>query len=590
MNIDRSKINQNLLTLLLSLGMASNYRLTLDSTIWSKLTSNGQFNTMIFDLCLNFISISILIGSIVLNFINVKTIIKINVCVLFASVVSLYFDVFRYGKVIYMIMGGALGTFYITWIYLMIHGLNPETRSKQIGLILFCVYSFKFFTDYMSSVGRVNIVLFILLIVYIGIFITVSKLKFEKAPNAIEKSRTSFSFLALLGTLIFISYFQVFLVGTDNKFVKILNQKDFMWLNALIHLSVSIGFFIVNKKINYSQLLYFNYMTIFFAFTFGALPFTVSPLICIFYSTYDILGDIFLFNVLGDFITKHKQKPIFLSLIALSMTMGVSGASFFVNKISSHIGQNNSSFVYSWMVGAFAISLIIVPFLTKKVEKDLYEKSPLKAMLNHTLKNIAIQIGCGIEVLRKYGNKDENKMEETLELMSESVNRMMKTVKTINTSQSEKTDISQNNYEMKDIVNYVLDSIKLISYERKINIVTVFAEDTWLECDKEKVVEGLYNIIKNSCEAIEKEEGQIKIEVFKDNNQLICNVSDNGTGISNKHLDKILNPYYSTKQSGSNNFGLGLAYCNKIMKEHNGTIKIESQKNIGTTVSLIFPA
>ena len=64
-------------------------------------------------------------------------------------------------------------------------------------------------------------------------------------------------------------------------------------------------------------------------------------------------------------------------------------------------------------------------------------------------------------------------------------------------------------------------------------------------------------------------------------------VTDSGPGIPEKHLDKIFDPYFSTKQEGS---GLGLAICHSIIIKHNGGISVQSEVNKGTTFTIYLPA
>ena len=64
-------------------------------------------------------------------------------------------------------------------------------------------------------------------------------------------------------------------------------------------------------------------------------------------------------------------------------------------------------------------------------------------------------------------------------------------------------------------------------------------------------------------------------------------VTDSGSGIPEKHLDKIFDPYFSTKQDGS---GLGLAICHSIIIKHNGGISVQSEVNKGTTFTIYLPA
>jgi two-component system NtrC family sensor kinase len=63
-------------------------------------------------------------------------------------------------------------------------------------------------------------------------------------------------------------------------------------------------------------------------------------------------------------------------------------------------------------------------------------------------------------------------------------------------------------------------------------------------------------------------------------------VSDHGQGIPPEHLDKIFDPFFSTKQRGT---GLGLSVVYGIMEKHGGTISVESRVGEGTTVTLRLP-
>ena len=63
-------------------------------------------------------------------------------------------------------------------------------------------------------------------------------------------------------------------------------------------------------------------------------------------------------------------------------------------------------------------------------------------------------------------------------------------------------------------------------------------------------------------------------------------MQDTGNGIPQENLDKVLDPYYTTKPEGT---GLGLALVYKIIDEHKGTIQFSSEEGDGTTVSVSLP-
>jgi signal transduction histidine kinase len=63
-------------------------------------------------------------------------------------------------------------------------------------------------------------------------------------------------------------------------------------------------------------------------------------------------------------------------------------------------------------------------------------------------------------------------------------------------------------------------------------------------------------------------------------------VADTGVGISSEEIDKIFEPFYTTKDRGT---GLGLATCYRIVQDHHGQIHVESQRGAGTAFRLQLP-
>ncbi len=103
--------------------------------------------------------------------------------------------------------------------------------------------------------------------------------------------------------------------------------------------------------------------------------------------------------------------------------------------------------------------------------------------------------------------------------------------------------------------------------------------------DYDLLVTALMNIMKNSVEAI-AHRGTIDIDVNADDEYTILTIRDSGTGIDERSLDKILQPFFTTKAEG---MGLGLAYVKKIVDAHGGRIRIESTRGSGTCITLTFP-
>lgn len=106
-----------------------------------------------------------------------------------------------------------------------------------------------------------------------------------------------------------------------------------------------------------------------------------------------------------------------------------------------------------------------------------------------------------------------------------------------------------------------------------------------VKVDHNQVKQAFFNVIKNAIHAMGKN-GLLKISTDADDEYLNIHFEDNGSGIEEKHLSKIFNPYYSTKDSGS---GLGMMIIQRIMRNHAGQVAIKSLPGEGTRVTLMFP-
>ncbi|PNU20836.1 hypothetical protein C2E25_05480 [Geothermobacter hydrogeniphilus] len=102
-----------------------------------------------------------------------------------------------------------------------------------------------------------------------------------------------------------------------------------------------------------------------------------------------------------------------------------------------------------------------------------------------------------------------------------------------------------------------------------------------------KIEEVLLNLLMNAMEASEPG-GGIKVRTWVEQGMVVCTVEDQGSGISEKDLNFVMDPFFTTKEIGKGT-GLGLAICFGIMELHGGEVLISSREGEGTTVRLQFP-
>ena len=106
-----------------------------------------------------------------------------------------------------------------------------------------------------------------------------------------------------------------------------------------------------------------------------------------------------------------------------------------------------------------------------------------------------------------------------------------------------------------------------------------------LELDRDQMKQALYNVIKNSFEAM-KRRGILRIRTDMDATHVSISFTDTGGGMSAESLSRVFEPYFTTKSTGS---GLGLLIVRRIVREHGGEMAIESHEGKGLTLTIRLP-
>jgi signal transduction histidine kinase len=104
-----------------------------------------------------------------------------------------------------------------------------------------------------------------------------------------------------------------------------------------------------------------------------------------------------------------------------------------------------------------------------------------------------------------------------------------------------------------------------------------------------KLEQVFINLLQNSMDALEeKGKGEIDLRMFQDCNEVVVRFSDDGTGMPPEVVEKIFEPFYTTKDVGQGT-GIGLSIVYGIIQEHHGTITCESVEGQGTTLEIRLP-
>ncbi len=150
-----------------------------------------------------------------------------------------------------------------------------------------------------------------------------------------------------------------------------------------------------------------------------------------------------------------------------------------------------------------------------------------------------------------------------------------------------------------DLNQLIKETARFVTSGSGSTCVFELARDLWpADIDPGQINQAIGNLVLNACQAM-PESGTIKIRTanirivanaglpLPDGRFIKIEIEDKGVGILEKHLSKIFDPYFTTKQQGS---GLGLASTFSIIKRHGGHINARSKVNEGTVMTLFLPA
>ena len=144
-------------------------------------------------------------------------------------------------------------------------------------------------------------------------------------------------------------------------------------------------------------------------------------------------------------------------------------------------------------------------------------------------------------------------------------------------------------FEPLDLKSLVLDSLNFMRQEiteRKIQIEFYWGENVpQINGDANQMKQAFYNLVRNAMQAMPSG-GRLTIRCSADDAFVMLSVSDSGCGINPENMQKIFKPFFTTKDSGT---GLGLMIVERIVREHGGSLAVDSKENNGTTFTISLP-
>lgn len=313
------------------------------------------------------------------------------------------------------------------------------------------------------------------------------------------------------------------------------------------------------------------------------LEFLVLDEVLLYYRLF-MLASLLAVNVYLAVMAYRKNKDaqiVLLGTICFSL-MGL--IDFFNHLIPERHGLFSISYIGMLIFLLCLIGVLIRRSVNMLVRLRNSEKlslvGQLAAGIAHEIRNPLTVISGNLQLMQKRGhNEDRN------QLILGEINRINSILNEfLYLAKPNQLKLEPNNINdiMKDVVS--LFQAQAMSPPIQFS-VSVPHHAGIVTCDPNQLKKVFVNILRNAMEAMPKG-GKIDVSLQRNKRNLTIQFKDEGTGIPPDVLNRLSEPFFTTKEGGT---GLGLAISRKIIEEHKGQLILESEESKGTTVSISLP-
>ncbi|MEH7885005.1 HAMP domain-containing sensor histidine kinase [Bacillus sp. JJ1609] len=209
--------------------------------------------------------------------------------------------------------------------------------------------------------------------------------------------------------------------------------------------------------------------------------------------------------------------------------------------------------------------------------------SHLSAAISHEIRNPLTTVKGFLQLLGEQSYPEEKK-QEFIKIAVDELNRAEQVINdylTFARPAFEKVE----DIDVEKELNHVLNVLKPLAYLNDIKIKRKYTSGLVISGDRSKFQQGFINLIKNGFEAM-PDGGELTVQTFLTGHTAHIFISDNGIGMNEEQINRLGEPYYTTK--GQQGTGLGMMVTFSIFRAMKGKVEVKSQVGKGTTFHMKF--
>jgi signal transduction histidine kinase len=223
-------------------------------------------------------------------------------------------------------------------------------------------------------------------------------------------------------------------------------------------------------------------------------------------------------------------------------------------------------------------------------------KEEFSSMITHELKTPLVPIQGYCELLLD-GTLGElaREQKEKIQIIYESSLSLTQLIQDV--LDAHKLELGKMNFDMRnahanDLIDRSIKRFRPVADTKNISIVDKVDQELLLECDPERILQVINNLVSNAVKFVPEQQGRIEVSARRTNGSVLFTVKDNGIGIPKDKQLSLFRKFYQVDASLRRNTtgsGLGLAICKGIVEAHKGRIWLESEEGKGATFCFSIP-
>lgn len=284
---------------------------------------------------------------------------------------------------------------------------------------------------------------------------------------------------------------------------------------------------------------------------------------------------------------KRRTGNTHYNFISEDIAIGLRGYQFI--KVYAEIPLSHFIASSIWILALSVVVILLVIILLvyliatlRAKQREFSEREKKLYGIMHDLKSPLSGVAMTLDFARQ---KVDNPQIETIFSLNESkISHLIAGINTMLTLGKSSAKLNREiitDTELRNIIDIIIDDLKNI-YSNKPHTINVTTENIAINADKISLTNILRNLIENSVKYSDS-----GVEIFVDIHRNTFTVSDNGWGIPRKYHKKVFKNFYQLHATGG--YGVGLSHVGQMIKEHQGTIALESIENQGTKITFTLP-